>query len=287
MKIIRAEKMGFCFGVKNAVDTCYKISKENSKKYILGMIVHNKDVVNDMKSIGFEVIEEENILNNNNSLKEGDTIIIRAHGTTKDIMDILNSKKINIIDTTCVFVKKIKKILIEQEKLGDHIIFIGDKNHPEVRGIISFGKNVVVFKNLEELKTSNFDYNISYTVLTQTTLNKEKFFKIKNFLEKKYKNMKIFDKICGATSERQEATKNLAKIADIVLVIGDEKSSNSKKLLEIAKTYNNNSFLIQNEKELSLELLKNIEIVGITAGASTPEKIIKNIENKIRGNFDV
>lgn len=287
MKIIRAEKMGFCFGVKNAIDTCYKISKENSKKYILGMIVHNKDVVNDMKSTGFEVIEEENILNNNNSLKEGDTIIIRAHGTTKDIMDILNSKKINIIDTTCVFVKKIKKILIEQEKLGDHIIFIGDKNHPEVRGIISFGKNVVVFKNLEELKTSNFDYNISYTVLTQTTLNKEKFFKIKNFLEKKYKNMKIFDKICGATSERQEATKNLSKMADIVLVIGDEKSSNSKKLLEIAKTYNNNSFLIQNEKELSLELLKNIEIVGITAGASTPEKIIKNIENKIRGNFDV
>lgn len=287
MKIIRAEKMGFCFGVKKAIDTCYDISKENIKKYILGMVVHNKDVVKEMESIGFEIIEEENILNGNNPLKENDSIIIRAHGTTKEIIDILHSKNINIIDATCIFVKKIKEILIEQEKKGDYILFIGDKNHPEVKGIISFGKNVTVFKDINELSNFELNPNISYTVLTQTTLNKDNFFKIKDFLEKKYKNIKIFDRICGATSERQEATKKLAKISDIIFIVGDEKSSNSKKLLEVAKTYNENSFLIQNESELDLELLKNKELIGITAGASTPEKIIKNIETKIRGNFDV
>ncbi|MGL5918850.1 MAG: 4-hydroxy-3-methylbut-2-enyl diphosphate reductase, partial [Cetobacterium sp.] len=222
MEIIRAEKMGFCFGVKKAVEACYEVSKRDiSKKYILGMVVHNKDVVKEMENIGFIMIEEKDIISGNNELKKNDVIIIRAHGTTSEIINILNKKEVQIIDATCVFVNKIKEILIERENLEDEIIFIGDKEHPEVKGIISFGKNVNVFKNLDELKEKPLDMSKKYSVLTQTTLNKQKFLAIKEYLQKYYSNAKIFDRICGATSERQEATRKLSRACDIVIVIGD------------------------------------------------------------------
>lgn len=288
MEIIRAEKMGFCFGVKKAVETCYEISRKSTfKKYILGMVVHNKDVVKEMENIGFTMVNEKDIIEGKDSLKKGDIIVIRAHGTTSQIIDILEKKEVEIHDATCIFVDKIKKILIEREKLGDEIIFIGDKEHPEVKGIISFGKKINVFKNLEELKESSLNKSKRYSVLTQTTLNKSKFLEIKEYLEKYYSNAQIFDRICGATSERQEATKKLANICDIIIVIGDLKSSNSKKLLEVAKAENPNSYLVQNDEELDMTIFSENMKIGITAGASTPEDIIKKIENKIRGNFNV
>ncbi|MGL4946920.1 MAG: 4-hydroxy-3-methylbut-2-enyl diphosphate reductase [Cetobacterium sp.] len=288
MEIIRAEKMGFCFGVKKAVEACYRIAEKKSKnKYILGMVVHNKDVVDEMKRIGFVIIEEEKILNGKDPLVKGDTIIIRAHGTTAEIINILKQKQIEIIDATCIFVDKIKEILIERESLGDEIIFIGDKEHPEVKGIVSFGKKIKIFKSLNELKENPLKSSKKYSVLTQTTLNKEKFIDIKEYLQKHYSNAKIFDRICGATSERQEATRKLSRVCDIVVVIGDLKSSNSKKLLEVAIAENPKSYLIQNDTELDLSIFSKNMKIGITAGASTPEDIIKKIENKIRGNFNV
>ncbi len=289
MEILRAEKMGFCFGVKKAIELCYKLAMEESgKKYILGMLVHNKDVINEMEQIGFEIIDENDILMGKDSLKSGDTVVIRAHGTTKEIMNRLEEKNIKIYDASCIFVNRIKELLVEQEKQNNEIVFIGDKNHPEVKGIISFGKKVVVFRDLDELKLFEFDREKSYSVLTQTTLNKKKFIEIKEYLEKNYSNFKIFDRICGATSERQEATRNLARKTDLVIVIGDFKSSNSKKLLEVAKTENPNSILIQNEEELDISILKRYMKIGLTAGASTPEETIKKIENKImRWNLNV
>ena len=288
MVIIRAEKMGFCFGVKKAVETCYEVAdKIGTNKYILGMVVHNKDVVKEMEKIGFKIVNEDEILQGEDFLKKGDIVIIRAHGTTSQIIDKLKEKEVEIYDATCIFVDRIKEILIEREALGDEIIFIGDKEHPEVKGIISFGKNVNVFKNLEELKESSLKNSKRYSVLTQTTLNKSKFLEIKEYLEKYYSNAQIFDRICGATSERQEATKKLAKLCDVVIVIGDLKSSNSKKLLEVALTNNPKSYLVQNENELDLSIFSKEMKIGITAGASTPEDIIKKIENKIRGNFNV
>lgn len=288
MEIIRADKMGFCFGVKKAVETCYEVSENNGhKKYILGMVVHNKDVVKEMEDIGFLTVTEEELLEGRDTLEKDDIVIIRAHGTTKEIYEILERKEVIVQDATCIFVTKIRDILLEREIQGDEIIFIGDKDHPEVKGIISFGKNIHIFKKIEELKEFDLDKKKKYSVLTQTTLNKEKFLEIKDYLQKHYSNSQIFDRICGATSERQEATKELSKIVDIVIVIGDLKSSNSKKLLEVALVNNKNSFLVQNDQELDLSLFNPQMKVGITAGASTPEKIIKKIENKIRGKFNV
>ncbi|MGX6591247.1 4-hydroxy-3-methylbut-2-enyl diphosphate reductase [Cetobacterium ceti] len=287
MEIKRAKKMGFCFGVRGAIRTCHRVSEsESGKKYILGMVVHNKNVVKSMEDLGFNMVTEEELLTGKDSLEKGDIVVVRAHGTTNKIYDILKSREVIIYDAACVFVTKIRDILLEEEKKGNGIIFIGDKEHPEVKGIISFGDHVLIFKDLEELEeSSQIDKNKKYSLLTQTTYNKDKFQEIKKYLEKNYPNIEIFDRICGATYERQKAAEELAKGVNLVIIVGDKNSSNSKKLFEISKKHNNRSYLIQDESELDLSWIKSDDVVGITAGASTPEDIIINIENKIRGNF--
>ncbi|WP_410208123.1 4-hydroxy-3-methylbut-2-enyl diphosphate reductase [Fusobacterium sp.] len=290
MEIIRAKHMGFCFGVAGAIDMCHKVLKDeenNGKKvYILGMLVHNENVVEELRKEGFELVEEEEILSGEDPLNPGDVIIIRAHGTTEEIYNILNKKKVKIYDATCVFVAKIRKTLVEKEKTGYNIVFIGDKNHPEVRGIISFGQKVQVCADLEELKKIEIDKNKKYCLLTQTTLNKKNLEKIKSYLENTHSNVKILDKICGATQVRQEAVEELAKVTDVVIVVGGKNSSNTKKLYDISNNFNSNTYLIQDDKDLDPEWLKGKKRIGITAGASTPEEIVINIENKIRGIFN-
>lgn len=290
MEIIRAKHMGFCFGVAGAINMCHEVIKEKEnlgkKVYILGMLVHNENVVEGLKKEGFQIVEEEEILGGKDPLKPGDVVIIRAHGTTKEIYDILEKKKVKIYDATCVFVAKIRKTLVEMEKTGYNIVFIGDKNHPEVRGIISFGHKVQVCADLEELKKIEIEKNKKYCLLTQTTLNKKNLEKIKSYLENTHSNVKILDKICGATQVRQEAVEELAKITDMVIVIGGKNSSNTKKLYDISNNFNSNTYLIQDDKDLDPKWLEGKEKIGITAGASTPEEIVINIENKIRGIFN-
>lgn len=291
MEIIRAKHMGFCFGVAGAIDICYKVSQDKKnigkKINILGMLVHNEYVVEKLKKEGFGIIEEEMLLKDGYSLGENDIVIIRAHGTSEDIYTKLKEKNVEIYDATCVFVTHIRKTLIEMEKQGYHILFIGDKNHPEVKGIISFGKNVDVFDTIEELQKFSIKENEKYCLLTQTTLNKKKLEKIKSYLENNFKNVKILDKVCGATQVRQEAVEELANKVDILIVIGGKNSSNTKKLYDISIKINGNTYLIQDERDLQKDWFLGKEKIGITAGASTPEEIVNKIENEIRGIFDV
>lgn len=289
MEIIRAEKMGFCFGVQGAINLCNKIIDEKNflnRIFILGMLVHNKNVTKDMEKKGFTILPEENLRTGKINLDEKDTIIIRAHGTTKEIYDILKRRRVKIYDATCIFVKRIRTALIEAEKKNKTVIFIGDKNHPEVKGIISFGKDVKVFGTFEEFKEFSVEENKKYILLTQTTLNKKLFFQVKDYIEKKYENIEIFSKICGATYERQIAVEKLAKTTDMVLIVGDKKSSNTKKLYEISKAINERSYLIEDKTYLQSSWFEGIEKIGITAGASTPEEIILDIEKDIRGTFN-
>ena len=281
--------MGFCFGVAGAINLCEKIFNEKNSEgniYILGMLVHNKNVTSDMEKKGFITLSEEDLKSGKIKLDKKDTIIIRAHGTTKEIYDILEKEKVKVYDATCVFVERIRKALIEAEEEGKKIIFIGDKNHPEVRGIVSFGKNVSIVNSFKEFKELSIKEDEEYCLLTQTTLNKEVFFEIKDYIVENYENIHIFSKICGATYERQKAVEKLAKETDIVIIVGDRASSNSKKLYEISKEINERSYLIQDKTELEKDWFQNVENIGITAGASTPEKIILEIENEIRGIFD-
>lgn len=283
MEIIRAKHMGFCFGVLEAINICNSLEKIEKKKYILGMLVHNKFVVEEMQNKGFEIITEEEIMAGTDKIQEGDLIVIRAHGTTKTILEKLKEKKVEIHDATCVFVSKIKDEVNLANQNGYTVLFVGDKNHPEVKGIISYADNLEIFETFEEAQNIEIDESKRYLLSTQTTLNKKRFEEIKKYFQKNYENVKIFDKICGATSVRQKSVEDLAPKVDVMIIVGDRKSSNTKKLYEISKKINSETYLIENEQELDIEILKNKNSVGITAGASTPEKIIKNIENKIRG----
>lgn len=283
--------MGFCFGVSGAIETCYNVLKETEnlgkKIYILGMLVHNEFVVKKLEKEGFETIEEEDILKKRDKLKSGDIVIIRAHGTSEKVYNMLKEKNIKIYDATCIFVTQIRKTLIEMEAKGYDILFVGDKEHPEVKGIISFGKNIQVFKNLEEILKAEIKKDKKYCLLTQTTLNKKILEKIKSFLENHYSNVKISDKVCGATQVRQQAVEELSKNVDMLLVVGGKNSSNTKKLYDISKSINESTYLVQDESEIKKEWFRGCEKIGITAGASTPEEIVINIENKIRGIFNV
>lgn len=289
MEIIRAEKMGFCFGVQEAIDSCYKYVDEIKKGknvHIMGMLVHNEYVVSQMEKMGLKTVSEEDFLADKIRFKPEDIVIVRAHGTKKEVYDKLREQKVILEDSACIFVKNIRDKLLELEKNGDEIIFIGDKEHPEVQGIISYGLNIKIFKDLEALKEYIIDEKKSYSLLTQTTLNKEKMEEIKKYLENNHMNVKIFNKICGATQERQESVKKLATEVDLVLIVGGRKSSNTQKLFEISKKINPNTKLVTDESEIDLTWFSETDRVGITAGASTPEEIIQKIENKLRRNFN-
>ena len=285
MEIIRAKHMGFCFGVLEAINVCNSLVEEKRRKYILGMLVHNKQVVEDMQKKGFKIVTEEELLQDMDNLGENDIVVIRAHGASKSVHEKLKERKVKVFDATCVFVNKIRQEIEIANEKGYSILFMGDKNHPEVKGVISFADNIQIFESYEEAKKLKIDLDKTYLLSTQTTLNKKKFEEIKKYFKENYKNVVIFDKICGATAVRQKAVEDLATKVEVMIIVGDTKSSNTKKLYEISKKLNDNSYLVENEKQLDLSIFRGKEVVGITAGASTPEETIMNIEKKIRGIY--
>ena len=285
MEIIRAKYMGFCFGVLEAINVCNSLVEEKGKKYILGMLVHNKQVVEDMQRKGFKLVTEEELLQDVDSLKENDIVVIRAHGTSKKVHEKLKERKVKVFDATCIFVNKIRQEIEIANEKGYSILFMGDRNHPEVKGVISFADDIQIFESYEEATKLKIDLDKTYLLSTQTTLNKRKFEEVKKFFKENYKNVIIFDKICGATAVRQKAVEDLAVKVELMIVVGDTKSSNTKKLYEISKKLNDNTYLIENEEQLNLDIFSGKKVVGITAGASTPEETIMNIEKKIRGIY--
>ena len=285
MEIIRAKYMGFCFGVLEAINVCNSLVEEKGKKYILGMLVHNKQVVEDMQRKGFRLVTEEELLQDVDSLEENDIVVIRAHGTSKKVHEKLKERKVKVFDATCIFVNKIRQEIEIANEKGYSILFMGDRNHPEVKGIISFADDIQIFESYEEATKLKIDLDKTYLLSTQTTLNKRKFEEVKKFFKENYKNVIIFDKICGATAVRQKAVEDLAVKVELMIVVGDTKSSNTKKLYEISKKLNDNTYLIENEEQLDLDIFSGKKVVGITAGASTPEETIMNIEKKIRGIY--
>ena len=285
MEIIRAKYMGFCFGVLEAINVCNSLVEEKGKKYILGMLVHNKQVVEDMQRKGFRLVTEEELLQDVDSLEENDIVVIRAHGTSKKVHEKLKERKVKVFDATCIFVNKIRQEIEIANEKGYSILFMGDRNHPEVKGVISFADDIQIFESYEEATKLKIDLDKTYLLSTQTTLNKRKFEEVKKFFKENYKNVIIFDKICGATAVRQKAVEDLAVKVELMIVVGDTKSSNTKKLYEISKKLNYNTYLIENEEQLNLDIFSGKKVVGITAGASTPEETIMNIEKKIRGIY--
>ena len=281
MKVIKAKTAGFCFGVKRAVDTVYEqVEKCGGKNiYTYGPIIHNEEVVKDMWQKGVTVLRSEEELD---ALEEG-IVIIRSHGVEKRIYDKLNARGIGIVDATCPFVKKIHNIVSEQSAQGKYIVIIGNPEHPEVQGIRGWaGERVCVIQNSDDAEKFSPDENEKICVVSQTTFNYNKFKDLVEIISEKSYDVSVLNTICNATKERQTEAESIAETVDAMIVIGDKHSSNTQKLFEICRKACNNTYYIQTLGDLDLNQLGSVETVGITAGASTPNNIIEEVQNNVR-----
>ena len=283
MEITLAKTAGFCFGVKRAVDTVYSEVEKGGKIYTFGPIIHNKEVVADLEKKGVTVIDD---LDKIKELTEG-TIIIRSHGVSKDVMRVLEGSPLNVVDATCPFVKKIHKIVEEDSKCGNRIVVIGSKNHPEVAAITGWCENgpATVIENEDEANDFRASANDKITVVSQTTFRLAKFKELVDILRKKGYNVNVVNTICSATAERQEEAGSIASAVDMMIVIGDSKSSNTQKLYEICSHECKRTLYVQTKDDLYGKPLGSLRSVGITAGASTPKNIIEEVQNYVRINF--
>lgn len=288
MKIVVAKSAGFCFGVKRAVVEAYKVLEQEefkSKKkkiYSIGPLIHNETVTDDLKSKG---LIELNDIDDIRGLKN-EKVIIRTHGTLKSIEEELKKNGNEIIDLTCPFVSKIHNLVSEYSENGYKIIVIGDKEHPEVQGIVSRAKNdiyVIISKN--DINNLKIDKNDKILVVCQTTTNVNNAQILVDILRDLFYNIKIEKTICNATENRQEEVKNLAKNSDVMLIIGSRASSNTKKLYEISKVFCANSYLLSKKTDTKNISIKKDAVVGVSAGASTPENLIEEIIDNVRNEF--
>lgn len=270
-----AKSAGFCFGVKRAVETVYNEIKDKKPVYTYGPIIHNDEVVNDLEKKGVKVIQ---------TLKELDdipkgTIIIRSHGISKQEYDTIKEKGFELVDATCPFVKKIHKSVYEQSKEGKEIVIIGNAHHPEVQGIKGWSlTNCTVVETAEEAEELTITRRKKLCIVAQTTFNYKKFKDLVEIISKKGYDILALNTICNATEERQTEARQLAKVSDAMIVIGGKQSSNTQKLYEICKSECDDTYYIQTLVDLDLENLKSFRSVGITAGASTPNNIIKEVQ---------
>lgn len=276
MDIILAKSAGFCFGVSNAIKILDCAIKENNVKiYTLGEIIHNRQVVDYYNKKGVIVA------NSVDEVSEGAGVVIRAHGVSKDVLEKLKIKNVTIFDATCPYVKKIHKLVSDKYKEGYKIIIFGNKNHPEVIGINGYCDNsAYIVANKEEVNNLKINAD-KICVVSQTTQKKDNLEEIFRILDKKFKNVIKFDTICSATSKRQEEAKEIAKNVDLMFVVGGVDSSNTNKLYEVAKKYCNNTLKIEIASQIKMQDIKKIKKIGITAGASTPKRVIKEVLSKM------
>jgi len=296
-EVILAKTAGFCFGVKRAVDTVYeqieKSIAEGYQVYTYGPIIHNEEVVRDLESKGVITIQEEDLdkfISSEQKLESADTkkrIIIRSHGTGKAVYDKLKCAGFDIIEATCPFVKKIHNIVQEESEKGSTIVIVGDEKHPEVQGIRGWCKTEpIIIDSVEKAEKSADKIGDNIALVSQTTFNSIKFKDLVEFFRKKYYNVTVYNTICNATEERQKEAKKLAGLVDTMVVIGGKKSSNTQKLYEISKNECTNTYFIQTLVDLDLTVIESAKRVGITAGASTPNNIIKEVHDSMSESFE-
>ncbi len=276
MEVVLAKTAGFCFGVSRAVEQVYEQLEKNQGVpiYTFGPIVHNEEVVEDLKSKGVQVINTEEELA---AVEEG-IVIIRAHGVAKRIYDLLERNGVTVVDATCPFVKKIHKKVQESSRAGREIIIAGNPVHPEVQGIIGWCETpVTVIEQPEDVERHQWDPEKEYCLVAQTTYHYQKFINIIEILKKVLYNIICENTICNATHERQAEAAQIASTVDAMIVIGGRNSSNTQKLYEICRGKCKDTYYIQTVDGLDTGWLTSMKKVGITAGASTPRNIIQEV----------
>ena len=278
MEIILAKTAGFCFGVKRAVDMVYEQAENKGPIYTYGPIIHNEEVVRDLEARGVQVIHSiEELM----QLHEG-SVVIRSHGVEKKVYDIIEKQGLNLVDATCPFVLRIHKIVREESEKGNRILIIGNGEHPEVKGIKGWCANEpFVVETAEDIEQVNVEPSEKLVIVSQTTFNNKKFQDLVEIISKKGYDSIACNTICNATEARQKETAQLAKEADAMIVIGGKNSSNTQKLYDISKNECANTYYIQTLVDLDLTAFESASRVGITAGASTPNNIIKEVHDSM------
>ena len=287
MKIIKAKTAGFCFGVANAVEKSFDIlrnKQENAVVFSYGELIHNDHVIHRLTELGMRVIHDvDEIIVQTEGHPERAVVIILAHGVSRKIFETLEQMRCTVIDATCPFVTKIHTLVSQQYEKGRRIIIIGDREHPEVIGTNGWCEETgIILSNEEEARLFQpTDNNILYSVVAQTTFSKKIFTKMCDILKKSFDNTIFFDTICSATSLRQEETVKIASQADLMVVVGDKKSSNTRKLYDLSSDLCERVLFVENAGELDLSQVDKYMKVGVTAGASVPDWIIGEVVGKM------
>ena len=275
MKIILAKSAGYCFGVRDAVNAAYDVSKEHGEVYMLGDIVHNESVVDDLEKKGVKVVE------NLEEIPEDKPVLFRAHGTSKDVWKKAEDKKMNIIDATCPLVHDIHREVKELHAEGRKIIIIGDHGHDEVIGIASQVEGAIIIASIKEAQKLRKTKKAG--IVSQSTQAIENVQDIINILMTKVVDLRFINTICFPTKRNHQQIKELSVITDMMLIIGSFTSANSKRLTELSLERNKNTYQVTNAAEIDSSWFKNnINSVGISAGASTPDWIIKSVIIKVK-----
>jgi 4-hydroxy-3-methylbut-2-enyl diphosphate reductase len=275
MKIILAKSAGYCFGVRDAVNAAYDVSKEHGEVYMLGDIVHNENVVEDLEKKGVKVVE------NLEEIPEDKPVLFRAHGTSKDVWKKAEDKKMNIIDATCPLVHDIHREVKELHAEGRKIIIIGDHGHDEVIGIASQVEGALIIASIEEAQKLRKTKKAG--IVSQSTQAIENVQDIINILMTKVVDLRFINTICFPTKRNHQQIKELSVITDMILIIGSFTSANSKRLTELSLERNKNTYQVTNAAEIDSSWFKNnINSVGISAGASTPDWIIESVIIKVK-----
>lgn len=272
MKIVLAESYGFCFGVKRAI----KIAEENRNSATYGPLIHNANEIDRLKS-DFNVALSENL----ESFKAGDTAVIRTHGIPKQELSTLNERQVRVIDATCPYVTKPQQICEEMSAQGYDIVIFGDESHPEIKGVKSYAiGNVFVINSPSEMEGLRLREKVA--TVAQTTRKIDEYQQIVGKLMATHKEVRVFNTICNATFDNQDAVRDLAQQADVMIVIGGKNSSNTKQLHSIAKEYCPDSYHIESQDDLQAAWFTNKNFCGISAGASTPDWIIDDVIEAIK-----
>ena len=279
MEVTLAKTAGFCFGVRRAVDKVYELADTEDKVYTYGPIIHNEEVVSDLEAKGVTVLHSMEELA---TVKDG-IVVIRSHGVPEKVYRLLEEKQIRYADATCPYVRKIHKLVEKHSAAGRRIVIIGNDHHPEVEGIKGWSKTEpFVISSVEEAQKFDLPEGTPICVVSQTTFNYNKFKDIVEILDKKRYDRLVLNTICSATEERQTEAVALASRVDAMIVIGGRSSSNTQKLFEICRHACENTYYIQTLVDLDIKPFQSFRHVGITAGASTPNKIIEEVQRYVR-----
>ena len=279
MEVTLAKTAGFCFGVRRAVDKVYELADTEDKVYTYGPIIHNEEVVSDLEAKGVTVLHS---LEELATVKDG-IVVIRSHGVPEKVYRLLEEKQIRYADATCPYVRKIHKLVEKHSAAGRRIVIVGNDHHPEVEGIKGWSQtDPFVIGSVEEAVNFELSEGTPICVVSQTTFNYNKFKDIVEILDKKRYDRLVLNTICSATEERQTEAVELASRVDAMIVIGGRSSSNTQKLFEICRHACENTYYIQTLVDLDIKPFQSFRHVGITAGASTPNKIIEEVQRYVR-----